>query len=331
MVTGLSMMVADNKKSNKPPRLQQGADFTSYTGTEQFVNQAFENGTAGIYNTLSMLFWGLIIAKAKTGISVTSSKDSDHVQASWKKVLKIVLVVGITSFIQTKYEPTTKGVSNQVQQAGRNLRATNNLQVDYQALLQDTVEQWKLNKKLLTTKNLQSSPKMEQTITSIKNKLTSVSTSFLAFVLFLGYYLVTFRRYQLALESHQSLTDLMNDPTVRVAHGDQAKKIFQSQIVAGGEDFQEIKRQEERQVKADKSRVNIIKQLQQTAKPKYEYELCENFEIELQPKVYTADQVQLMLAQQKAQLTTPAYPLNFTSGNGFGSATNTISQRNMMY
>ena len=154
MVTGLSMMVADNKKSNKPPRLQQGADFTSYTGTEQFVNQAFENGTAGIYNTLSMLFWGLIIAKAKTGISVTSSKDSDHVQASWKKVLKIVLVVGITSFIQTKYEPTTKGVSNQVQQAGRNLRATNNLQVDYQALLQDTIEQWKLNKKLSTTKNL---------------------------------------------------------------------------------------------------------------------------------------------------------------------------------
>jgi hypothetical protein len=46
-----------------------------------------------------MLFWGLIIAKAKTGISVTQTKDSEQVQASWKKIVKIILVVGITSYV----------------------------------------------------------------------------------------------------------------------------------------------------------------------------------------------------------------------------------------
>jgi hypothetical protein len=55
-----------------------------------------------------MLFWGLIITKAKTGIAVAQTKDSEEVQASWKKIIKIVLIVAITSFVQTRYDPTNQ-------------------------------------------------------------------------------------------------------------------------------------------------------------------------------------------------------------------------------
>jgi len=59
-----------------------------------------------------MLIWGLIMAKAKAGISSASSKDSSEVNASWKKIVKIMVVVGLTTFVQMKYEP--KLASNQL-------------------------------------------------------------------------------------------------------------------------------------------------------------------------------------------------------------------------
>jgi hypothetical protein len=46
-----------------------------------------------------MLIWGLIMAKAKAGISSSSSKDSQEVTASWKKVVKIMVVVSLTTFV----------------------------------------------------------------------------------------------------------------------------------------------------------------------------------------------------------------------------------------
>ena len=79
-----------------------------------------------------MLFWGLLVAKAKAGISSASNKDSQEVNASWKKIVKILVVVALTTFVQMKYEPKA---TNQLQsyQAGRNLRAT--AAVDYETVL----------------------------------------------------------------------------------------------------------------------------------------------------------------------------------------------------
>jgi hypothetical protein len=57
-----------------------------------------------------MLIWGLIMAKAKAGISSASSKDSQEVTDSWKKVVKIMVVVGLTTFVQMKYEPKSNSV-----------------------------------------------------------------------------------------------------------------------------------------------------------------------------------------------------------------------------
>ena len=53
-----------------------------------------------------MLIWSLLVAKAKVGFTASSSKDSEAVQSSWKRVVKILLVVGIVSVAQLKLDPS---------------------------------------------------------------------------------------------------------------------------------------------------------------------------------------------------------------------------------
>jgi|LauGreDrversion4_2_1035121.scaffolds.fasta_scaffold444320_2 hypothetical protein len=48
----------------------------------------------------------------------------------------------------------------------------------------------------------------------------------IAFLGFLAYYIVTFRRYKAAVDKHASLTALMNDPSVRVVSKDQAHTLL---------------------------------------------------------------------------------------------------------
>ena len=47
----------------------------------------------------------------------------------------------------------------------------------------------------------------------------------LLFGAFCGVYALVFRRYKLTVEHHQKLTDLFNDPNVRVASGSQSQEI----------------------------------------------------------------------------------------------------------
>jgi len=51
-----------------------------------------------------MLIWGLIAAKAKVGFVASTTTDSDAVQSSWKRVIKILIVVGIVSVAQFKID-----------------------------------------------------------------------------------------------------------------------------------------------------------------------------------------------------------------------------------
>ena len=51
-----------------------------------------------------MLIWGLIAAKAKVGFVAATTTDSDAVQSSWKRVIKILIVVGIVSVAQFKID-----------------------------------------------------------------------------------------------------------------------------------------------------------------------------------------------------------------------------------
>lgn len=52
--------------------------------------------------------------------------------------------------------------------------------------------------------------------------------SLIVFGGFLGYFALIFRAYKQVVESHQKLTELLNDPKVRVASGDQANHILQA-------------------------------------------------------------------------------------------------------
>ena len=131
----------------------------------------------------------------------------------------------------------------------------------------------------------------------------------IAFTLFLAYYLITFRRYQAAVEKHASLTALFNDPSVRVVSGDQAKTLLLSTEDNTEEDVNQIQRGEQMQIEVDKKRAQLFQAIQreQQQKPKFNYELCENFEIELQP--------QTTFRPEKRQET--SYPLSFNQHSGF--------------
>ena len=64
--------------------------------------------------------------------------------------------------------------------------------------------------------------------------------------------------YSKAVESHQKLTDLMNDPKVRVASGDQASHILQA--VSDNKEAVE-EGIHELEVKADKKRAKLFQKL----------------------------------------------------------------------
>ena len=95
-----------------------------------------------------MLIWSLLVAKAKVGFAASSSKDSEAVQSSWKRVVKILLVVGIMSVAQLKLDPSSPKTN---QPSGRMLEATlksNENAYSFQDLLQESIDQWKTDKSL---------------------------------------------------------------------------------------------------------------------------------------------------------------------------------------
>ena len=107
MASGLSLM-ANQVNQRARPSLKGSVDFTSMAETEDFVEdlvQSQQNGLNfdGLYKSLSMLVWGLIVLKAKMGIAAAATKDSETLHSSWSRVVKMILIVGIVSFAQLKY------------------------------------------------------------------------------------------------------------------------------------------------------------------------------------------------------------------------------------
>ena len=75
--------------------------------------------------------------------------------------------------------------------------------------------------------------------------------SFLLFGGLLAYFAFTFRAYYNAVESHQKLSDLMNDPKVRVANGEQASNILEA---AQDNKEEDITSHQDLEMKADLNR-----------------------------------------------------------------------------
>ena len=177
-----------------------------------------------------MLTWGLILAKLKAGLTASAnSKDHQQVQSSWKRVVTLIIVVGIVSFAKVRIESdSTSPVALQTS-IGRALQTQN---IDYSKMLQDSINEWRTgkdskldSKKLASTEPItaQSSTSQKQLlISSIKLKIQSMA-SWVSGLFFLGFcyiYVSTFRSYKNAVERHNMLTELFKDPNVRVASGE---------------------------------------------------------------------------------------------------------------
>jgi hypothetical protein len=86
-----------------------------------------------------MLIWSLFVAKAKVGFAASSSKDSEAVQSSWKRVVKILLVVGIMSVAQLKLDtssPKANQPSGRMLQSSQPTLRSNENAYSFQDLLQ---------------------------------------------------------------------------------------------------------------------------------------------------------------------------------------------------
>lgn len=69
----------------------------SFETVTKFIENADDNYKS-LYTSFSMLIWGLIMAKAKTGYNASISKDHSTVQSSWKNTLTIIALVIIATF-----------------------------------------------------------------------------------------------------------------------------------------------------------------------------------------------------------------------------------------
>lgn len=90
-----------------------------------------------------MLIWSLLVAKAKVGFAASSSKDSESVQSSWKRVVKILLVIGIMSVAQLKLDlssPKTNQTSGRMLQASQAALRSNENTYSFQDLLQESID-----------------------------------------------------------------------------------------------------------------------------------------------------------------------------------------------
>lgn len=107
-----------------------------------------------MYSSFSMLIWGLIMAKAKSGYSAAVSKDHPTVKSSYKNIFTILVLVVIACAAQMKFESSFKELAkpddNQVESSkGRNLAMVQYESdeeatevIDYRDLLNKVAAQW---------------------------------------------------------------------------------------------------------------------------------------------------------------------------------------------
>eukprot|EP00347_Sterkiella_histriomuscorum_P006588 403352195 len=197
--------------------------------------------------TISMIVWGLIVAKAKAGQVAAVSKDHVVVKSQYKNAAILVAMVAIATFAQMKFESSFSSVQSKNETskpAGRNLRAQmyeSNQQdievVDHSSVLENAILSWRkemalkseknVKKQLQSTTTKSQAPRVTQELLIDTAKEAFKWVSSIVFVALSGAYIYVFRQYHLAVEKHQQLTILFSNPNVRVATGDDAKQIME--------------------------------------------------------------------------------------------------------
>lgn len=294
-----------------------------------------------MYSSFSMLIWGLIMAKAKAGYTAASSKDHASIKSQCKNVFFLVALVAVACFAQYKYESSA---STSLQEAsppkGRNLAMemydTEDVveAVDYRDLLKKAKMSWERQEK----KKL-AAPKINKPLTkmnlpkkidlkSFNQVVRNFSEALMTIVFFGGCfsYAYMFKKYHDAVEKHQNLTSILNNPQARVATAEQAQSILgQLAPQVPAKSFEQRKDELIRAlqsvapvVQEQKVRVTAptLNNLPPSARNEdnFNYSLCESIDYQREslqaplietkaPQVlFTQEQVQDLLAKQKEEL-----------------------------
>lgn len=141
-------------------------DFTQEIASSKLVDEKTGDfDMKNVSGALSMMIWGLIVAKAKAGQVAAVSKDHVTVKSQYKNAAILIVLVGIATFGQWKLESSFQAVKSTKNEAsssnqGRNLRATlyesntKNIEVvDHDSVLQKAINAWKQDIEYKSGKN----------------------------------------------------------------------------------------------------------------------------------------------------------------------------------
>lgn len=95
--------------------------------TDGFFDSKGEVDLSAISSTFSMFIWGIVMAKAKTGLTASASKDKETVGVAFKKLLGMVALVTIASVAklnaENNYLQDYFGATPATTESGRSLKA----------------------------------------------------------------------------------------------------------------------------------------------------------------------------------------------------------------
>ena len=86
----------------------------------EYLDEDGDLNVSALSSGLSVFIWGLVMAKAKSGILAATSKDHKIVQSSYKKTLLLGAMVGVaylakynsdTNYLQNKIKPLDNSVN----------------------------------------------------------------------------------------------------------------------------------------------------------------------------------------------------------------------------
>lgn len=168
-------------------------------------SQGVPESSDTLKSVLSAGTWGLILAKMRTGLAAAGSlKDHEAVQSSWKRMLLLLLAVGLLNLAQIDMSSLPRA------NMGRSLQAT-----DYQQALKDSVDEWRAS--------LSNKPEASP---SSSGWPVAPWFSAVALAVFGIVYVYTFSEYKRAVEKHAQLTQVFTNPNAKVATGDVATQIL---------------------------------------------------------------------------------------------------------
>lgn len=208
-----------------------------------------------MFSGISVMIWGMIAAKAKTGLNAAESGQIKSVSAALQQTFSLIVMIAVASGINI-YTSMDDLSSNSLAQAssasaGRQLMSVdtnlaqeaNTLTVprifgdvvpqvsDYINLEQ--VEQVKTASMDYIVKNFDKKTMKDAAKKALQNQHSQRQfkevTAFLMFILTTGIsiaYYVTFKTYHTAVAKMESLKKLLSNPNARVAAGKKGKDIL---------------------------------------------------------------------------------------------------------